>query len=171
MTSEAHSLQFSVHTAASCFGTHPASCFPAVPDLKSDLLYWCSFFHLWLKTESRPLWAAVRRSCHSYDWWCENTRSLDKSTLEIYSYEIWWICGRIMSQKLRLLFLLRSPEIRIASHSQISSAAFTSSRRASARCNNRPEDSACGGAADGFYKESWSWKRLCTYGKNIFRAR
>lgn len=89
VTSEAHRLQFSVHTVASCFGTHPASRFPAVPDLKSDLLYWCSFFHLWLKTESRPLWAAVRRSCHGYDWWCENTWRLDKSTLEIYSYEIW----------------------------------------------------------------------------------
>lgn len=45
VTSEAHRLQFSVHTVASCFGTHPASRFPAVPDLKSDLLYWCSFFH------------------------------------------------------------------------------------------------------------------------------
>lgn len=40
VTSEAHRLQFSVHTVASCFGTHPASRFPAVPDLKSDLLYW-----------------------------------------------------------------------------------------------------------------------------------
>lgn len=84
VTSDAHRLQFSVHTVASCFGTHPASCFPAVPDLKSDLLYWCNFFHLWLKTESRPLWVTVRRSCHSYDWWCENTWSLDKSTLDTF---------------------------------------------------------------------------------------
>lgn len=58
----------------------------------------------------------------------------------------------------------RRPGTRIASHSQISSAAFTHNGPSLAPCNDRPEHSACGWAADGFYKKSWSWKQLYSWG-------